>query len=126
MKTLGDKIKELLQLNDDMKQKELSILSGVSQAVISDLVKNKTENAQLDTIQRLAKALKVHPAYFIETDTLGPADIIYHLTEEDRDFILQSDSLPWLKLSRDAAQKGVSPETVKKVIDIIRQDFVDK
>ncbi len=125
MKTVGEKLKELIEIRD-ITQLELAQRSGLTPALISMLLNGKSKDIMLNTAKSLAVALGVHPAYFIIDEVLGPADILPHMTEEQKDFVLKSDSLPWIKLSQEAAEKGVSPETVKKVIELIVSSYVEK
>lgn len=80
-KTVGDKINEILEIRG-LKQADLHRLTGISRGHISEICGNKRPSIMLDTVRRIAKALNIHPAYFLEEDTMGPSDILPHLTEE--------------------------------------------
>lgn len=118
MKTIGDKIKELLELKD-MSQGELARQSGLSKSLINMLVNNERTDVLLDTAKRIAKVFGIHPAFFFEEDILSPGEIFMHLTAEEKDFLINSNNLPWIKLSQSAAEKGLSPVQVREVIDIM-------
>ena len=119
-KTIGDKIKELLEVRD-ITPAELSRRSHISTGLLADYINNRRTGMTVATLQRLAKALGIHPAYFIEDDTLGPADIMPHLTDEERSFVLSKDNLPWLKLSKEAFEKGLTPEKIRQIINIMSE-----
>ncbi len=118
-KTLGDKINEILNIKN-INRSELSRLTGISTGLLSDICNNKRTSVTTDTLKRIARAVNIHPAYFLEEGTVSPADILPHLTEEERKFVLNPDiGLPWIKLSREASDKGLSPEKIKQIIKII-------
>ena len=119
MRTLGDKINELLRLRD-MSQSQLAKDADMSRGVLSEICNNKRSSVTIDTLKKIAKALKIHPAYFLEDEAVGPADIMPHLTDEQRDFILNSNkSLPWIKLSQEADAKGLTPDKIRQIIRIM-------
>lgn len=123
-KTVGDKICELLQIRG-MTKAELSRISGISTGLLSDICSNKRTSIMLDTAQRIAKALGIHPAFFFEEDTVGPADLLSHMTDDQKEFVLTTNALPWIKLSKEASEKGISPDKIKKIIDIVMEDYAD-
>ena len=120
-KTIGDKINELLEIRD-MKQMDLARATGISSGHISDLCNNKKTSVMVDTLQKIARALNIHSAYFLEDDTIGPADILPHLTEEQREFVLDPKrSLPWIGISEEADRKGMSPDKIRQIIKIVSE-----
>lgn len=116
--TIGDKIKELLEIRG-MTQSELSKQSGISSGLISEYVSNKRTEMTVNTLRRIAETLRIHPAYFLEDDTIGPADMLPHLTEEEREFVLNRQKLPWVKIAHAADKKGLAPAKIRQIIDII-------
>ncbi len=121
-KTVGDKINELLEVRG-MRQADLARLTGISKGHLSDVCSNKKTSVMLDTIRKIAKALNIHPAYFLEEDTVGPSFILEHLTQAQRQLILDPErGLPWIKLSEKAAKKGLSPEKIERIINAIIEE----
>lgn len=59
MKTAGENIMKLRKEND-LSQKDLSVLSGVSRSYISE-VETNTHNMTIDVLCKLCKALKTTP-----------------------------------------------------------------
>lgn len=119
-KTLGDKIMEILELRG-MTQSELAKKANISKGVLNEICNNKRTSAMLDTVLKIAKALGIRAAYFIEDDTLGPAEILPHLTTAEKNFLIEKDNLPWIKLSQEAKKKGVNPERLRQLIDIMTE-----
>lgn len=119
-KTIGDKINELLELRD-INRAELARQTDISTGHLSDICNNKKTSVTIDTLKRISDALHIHPAYFLEEHALGPADILPHFTEDERSFLLHQKSLPWVKLSREAYEKGLSPEKIKQIIKIMSE-----
>lgn len=118
MTIIGGKIKELLSIRG-ISQAELARRSGISTGLISEYVNAKRDDMTVTTLKRLADALGIHPAYLIEEPTIGPADILPHLTGEQRDFILSRESLPWIKVSQEADKTGITPEKMQSIIKLI-------
>jgi transcriptional regulator with XRE-family HTH domain len=119
-KTIGDKINELLRLRD-LNRADLARLTDISTGHLSDICNNKKTSVTIDTLRRIAEALQIHPAYFLEDHALGPADILPHYSDEQRKFLLSQKSLPWVKLSQEAYEKGLSPEKIREIIRIMSE-----
>lgn len=115
---LGEKISEMLEIRK-MQQKELSERSGVSRSIISELISGKRDTMNTDTLIKLARALNVHPNYFLEENTIGPAVILEHLDRKNVEFVAEEKSAPYIVLSRRAAEAGIEPEQIEKLIDIL-------
>ena len=120
-KTLGDKINEILEIRQ-MTRADLARLSDLSTGLLSDICNNHRVSVTVDTLRKIAKALNIHPAYFLEEEAVGPADILPHLTEEQRKFVLDPKrSLPWIGISEEADRKGMSPDKIRQIIKIVSE-----
>ena len=119
-KTIGDKINEILELRG-MNRAELIRLTNISSGLMSDICNNKRTSVMVDTLKKIATALKVHPAYFLEDDTIGPKEILAHLPEEERTFVLDNESLPWLRLNVEAKGKGVSIDKMRQFVKLMSE-----
>ncbi len=119
-KTIGDKIKELLEIRG-MNQADLAKRCEMSSGLISEYINNKRTGMNVVTLQKISKALGIHASYFLEDEVIGPADILPHLTEEERDFVLNKKSLPWLKVTQEAERKGLTPEKIRQMVDIMSE-----
>ena len=118
MKTLGEKIMEILEIRE-LSQSWLAKEASMSRGVLNEICNNKRTSVTVDTLKKIARALNIHPAYFLEDATVGPGDILPHLSKTEREFILNSKSLPWIKLSQEADSKGLTPDKIRQIIDIV-------
>jgi len=116
--TIAEKLKKLRELRR-LTTSELSKLSGVHQTTISAIENKRHASPGIETIERLAKALKVSPLYFFEDRSRTPFDLIDNLPNEISDFLLREESLPYLLLSKDAYAKGISSKTVEQLIKVL-------
>lgn len=116
--SIGSKIKELLGIRG-MNQAALARKSGISTGLISEYISGKRPDMTVTTLKKIADALGIHPAYLIEELTIGPADILPHLTVEQREFVLSKESLPWIKVSQEAEKTGITPEKMQSIIKLI-------
>lgn len=120
-KTLGDKINEILEIRK-MNRAELARLSDLSTGLLSDICNNNRVSVTIDTLRKIAKAVNIHPAYFLEEDAVGPADILPHLTEDQREFVVDpARSLPWITISEEAERKGMSPDKIRQIIKLMSE-----
>lgn len=113
---IGNKIKHLLSLRE-MTQAELVRQSRISKATISDLINDKQKNTSLELITRLAKALRVSPAYFLDDNAVTPFEAVPNLPEEIRQFILHEENMDYLVLAHKIKNMSLPIEVIEKVID---------
>jgi len=74
--SLGDKVRTLRE-KKGMNQKQLAEASGITQATISRIEKEKVNQLKSEALKRLAGALGVTIDYLVDkTDTLTPNDVI--------------------------------------------------
>ena len=121
MKSLGEKINDMLIIRDK-KAVELANESGVSKSIISELISGKRSGASTETLKKLSKVLGVNVAYFIEDDVIGPAEILQHLSDEEKAFVIDENNVPFIKLSREAAKNGVTPKQLEYLIKAILEN----
>lgn len=114
--SIGSKIKHLLSLRE-MSQAELVRQSGISKATVSDLINDKQKNTSLELVTRLAKALRVSPAYFLDENAVTPFEAVPNLPEEIRQFILQEENMDYLILAHRIKNMALPVEVIEKVID---------
>jgi transcriptional regulator with XRE-family HTH domain len=121
MSNLGKKILEMLKIRD-MTISELSRESTISKGALSEMVSGKRATITT-TLQKLAKALRIHPAFFLEDDTVGPGELLENIVdEEDRRFILSEEGALWIKLTREAAESGISIDKMKAIMELLKKD----
>lgn len=115
-KSVGDKIKHLLFLRS-MKQADLVRLSGISKATVSELINGKQKNPSVETIEKLAKALRVSPVYFMDEKAVTPFEAVPHLPEHIQEFIMDSQNMDYLVLAHKLKHKKLPLEVVETIID---------
>lgn len=114
--SIADKIKHLLALRE-ISQADLARQSGVSKATISDLINNKQKNTSLELINRIAKALRVSPAYFLDEDAATPFEVIPFLPEKIRQFILNNENMDYLVLAHKMKDMELPVDVIEKIIE---------
>ncbi|MDI9561810.1 MAG: helix-turn-helix transcriptional regulator [Pseudomonadota bacterium] len=119
--TIAEKLKKLRSLRQ-VTAAELSQLSGVHQTTISAIENKRHVSPGIETIERLAKALKVSPLYFFEDRSRTPFDLVDNLPSDISDFLLREESLPYLLLSKDAYAKGISSKTMEQLIKVLHDN----
>lgn len=122
---LAEKLK-MLRTERKISMSELSRISGVHQTTISAIESGKHNSPGIDTIEKLANALKVSPLYFFDERIVTPFDLGRAMSKEEVDFLLSADSLPYIKLSKEAYEKGVSSETIKHFLELLQTTGVNK
>lgn len=115
-KSVGDKIKHVLTLRN-MKQADLVKLTGISKATVSDLINNKQKNTSIETLERIAKALRVSPVYFLEEQAATPFEAVPHLPEHIKNFVLNSENMDYLVLAHKFKILDLPVEVIEKIIE---------
>jgi transcriptional regulator with XRE-family HTH domain len=121
---LGKILKEI-RLNKGLSAKELSQQSGVARSLISQLETGKRQSTGIDTICRLAKALGVSPAIFIEIGSAQMSGINYDRSGKPTNninhtsYIVNEDIHSYFRLFQKAEKAGLSLILLEELIDII-------
>lgn len=114
---LGSKLRTLRVVRE-ISSSELSRRSGVSQSRISE-IENGHGDPSLSTLRKLATVLRVAPAVLLESDVATPFDILDHIPEDLREWMLRQKNLPWIRLNKKAAERGLTPEQVDGLINML-------
>jgi transcriptional regulator with XRE-family HTH domain len=118
-KTRKEKITDLVKIRN-MTLGDLRRAAGLSRATMSRLL-NEPEgySPSEETINKIAAVLEINPLYLKDENVIGPEEIFPYLTEDDLKFFMDLRNLPFIKLTRQMAEKGISPEDMKKLVDIL-------
>lgn len=111
----GYKLKELLELKG-ITQERAQALTGVDQTTISNIILEKN-NPQPDTVNKLCEGLKIHYSYFYTEDDV-PIETL-NLPPHLRQFVLESDSLDYIRLGEKAKRSNLPQEVIEKVIEVL-------
>lgn len=115
---LGKRLKKL-RLEAGLNAKELSVLSGVTRSLISELESGKRQSTSIDTIAKLAQTLQVSPAYFFETEYLSPSKIAPHWPQDMLQFLQQEESKPYIRMAQKAQALGLQADLLEDILDIV-------
>lgn len=123
--TIGDKLKKIRELRK-LSMSELARISKVHRTTIHAIEYGRFNHPGIGTIERLAHALKVSPLYFFEERVITPLEAIDKVPKDLAEFLLREESLPYLLLSKEASERGISAETLEKLILILREEKMSK
>ncbi len=123
--TIGEKVKKLRTLRG-LSTVELAKMSGVHQTTISAIENGRHSSPGLDTIEHLAKALRISPLYFFDDRVQTPFDLIEDLPSEISEFLLREESLPYLSLSKKAYDNGISSKTIEQLLKVLQENHNEK
>lgn len=118
---IAEKLKKLRGLRR-LTASDLARLSGVHQTTISAIENRRHSSPGIETVEKLAKVLKVSPLYFFEERSRTPFDLIDQLPPDISNFLLHEESLPYLLLSKEAYSKGISSKTIEQLLKIIQEN----
>lgn len=92
--------------------------TGIQQGALSQ-IENGLKNPRPGTVKKLANALGVEPKYFYLEETALTPDILPHITEELKLFLMNEKNLPYIVLSKEAEAHGIPPENLKAMLDAL-------
>lgn len=108
---LESKLRTLLKLRS-MTPAQLGRAAGISRTTMSRIIHGHIPSDE--TLNRIAVVLEVSPGYL-----RGGYTMPVHLTEEDVLFFADLRNLPYIKLVCEAAEKGVTVEEIRGLVEII-------
>lgn len=108
---ISEKIRALLQLRG-LTPAQLRAATGISRATMSRIMQRHTPAPA--TLERIAAVLEVSPGYL-----RGEYQLPAWLTEEDILFLADMRNLPYIKMVRELAVKGLTAEELRKLLDIL-------
>ena len=118
MTTLDKKLKNIRELRK-LSMTELAKISGVHQTTISSIETGRNLSPGLETIEKLSAALNVSPLYFFSEKAVAAVDVFDNLPADVACFLLQSDSAPYLMLSAEAFNNGISSEDLRELCKVL-------
>lgn len=91
---------------------EVSDIEGLKQF-------NHKRAAHLAIAQAIAMALGINVYYFLGDDVIGPQRILSRLNVFDRQKILNGELMPFIKVSKEQAAKGLTDEELDSLIQVM-------
>lgn len=122
---LGTKLRQLRKVRG-LTADELAKFSGVSRSYILLIETGKRKEVSNKILDKLANTLRVNVNYFKIDDAALPMDILPDLPSDILELIVSADSMPYLKLTQKAKERGLSPKTLDKVLDILTEGLDKK
>lgn len=118
---LGDKMDISSKLNILLKRRnltpsELTKAANLSRATMSRIMRGHMPAE--DTLSRIAAVLEVSPGYL-----KGGYTLPVHLTEEDVLTLADLRNLTFLRMVREAAERGLTAGDLRNLMGILLQDF---
>ncbi len=120
--TIADRLKRLRKLRK-LTTSELAKMSSVHQTTISAIENKRHISPGIETITRLAEALRVSPLYFFDQKVKTPFDIIEDLPSEIAEFLLREESLSYLRLSHKAHENGISSSALEQILGVFYEHY---
>ena len=119
---LGKRLKKLRQ-QANLSAKELSLMSGVTRSLISELETGKRQSTSTDTIAKLADALQVSPDYFFDTPYKSSSELYPQLPGDILRFLQQDDSHSYIRIAQKARDLGLPPEFLEEWLNLYERYF---
>jgi len=120
MDSFGNRLKQILK-SKGMTQKRFSELVGKEDAYISKVCNDKF-NVSLDTLLQFASVLEVSPDIFLKDDDAAGNDMVKDalrdLSPDLKELIRKRPNGPWLVLAKDLSETDLTPDQVKKVVEL--------
>lgn len=79
-----------------------------------------TRNPRPATLKKLTEGLGISAQFFYLEDSALPVDVLPDMPDELKKFLANGTNIPWLKLAHDAKTRGISPEAMEKIMDIMQ------
>lgn len=96
---------------------QLALRAGVAEAEAQAALDGKLVNPDLGFVQAVARALRIPLDYLVSEEVLTPLDVLDNLSPDMVDWLLRQDAIPFLEITRQAQERGLSPETLQKMLD---------
>lgn len=119
MQFYGGKLKRLREAKK-LSLTDLVKMTGITQGYLSELESGSKKNPGPKTVEKLAKALGIEEIFFYLPESRLTIDVLPDLPEDVQDFIMQQNSVPWLTLTQEAEESGISLETLRGIIEALK------
>lgn len=113
--TLSEKIRALLKLRG-LTPAQLARTANLSRPTMSRIMHGHMPAE--DTLNRIAAVLEVSPGYL-----RGGYSLPAHMTEEDVLALADLRNMPYLRMVREAAERGLTAGDLHNLMGILLQDF---
>jgi transcriptional regulator with XRE-family HTH domain len=121
MQFKAEKLKRILK-EKRWTLRDLEKYTGKSKSYWSQVTSGIKKNLQPETVEVLCKALHINEDYFYLEDSKLVQDVIPDLPQDIIDFIMNNENIAWLRMNVNAKKNGLSPDTINKIINAIKQE----
>jgi transcriptional regulator with XRE-family HTH domain len=116
---LGSRLREMRDKRG-LSAVDLDRLSGVGQGNISEYENGKKQPRQA-TVKKLCTALGIEDErYFYDMDMRTPLEVLPEMPEDIEKFIMNLESMPYLKVSEKAKKEGIPAEALDRLVEALR------
>jgi len=117
---IGSKLKAI-RLERKWTLLDVEEMTGIRQSTLSKIENNDVnkENPRRSTVENLCQLFKIDESYFYMDNSRLLSDIFPFMTDDMQTFLANSENTPYVILSEKAKRKGISPETLEKLIDLM-------
>lgn len=120
----GGKIRFVRTKVRDMTLKELADKSGLSISYLSDAELGRS-NMSIASLQKVAEALDVSPAYLLDNKIMSLRKIIeindVELPEDVVEFFATQEGLPYAMLAKDLHNESIDPTFLRELLESIKK-----
>lgn len=95
---------------------KLAEMTGLSQQYISN-IENGKKCPTLETLEKLARALRVPTSYFTDEQGATRFDLLPDMEPGLKELLLSYKSMPYLRLTERAMREGVDPEVFRQLLE---------
>lgn len=121
--SVGRKLKELREARG-MTLVELSKASGKAASYLSDVERLVKNNVTVETLQDLARALGVRPAFLIEDEAISVVELArvvgVGLPPDIAEWLACPTAFRWIRLAQSLDKEAVPPEAVEGLIEVLK------
>jgi len=118
---LGNKLKRMREIRG-LTMENLSEISKVPISAISLIETGKRPNPGINTIEKLAEALRVELKYFSRENARTPFDIDEinaEINQQVSDILLDKELMPYILLGRKAYEQQIPHEVITELLETL-------
>ncbi|MHB8928860.1 MAG: helix-turn-helix domain-containing protein [Bacillota bacterium] len=114
--TFGEKVRIIREARG-WSQQDLAAKIGMSPGYIAQVETGRTEPS-FQALQKLVQVLGMEAAKLLDPAIIIPYDLP-GLPDRIREFLLKDNGVPYVEVAREAAERGLTPEQFKDIVNFI-------
>lgn len=116
----GEKLRKLRK-NKGISLTQASDMLGVLPSYLSAVESGRKKNLRQETVEKICKVFNIHKNYFYIDDAMLLTDVYDDLPDDLRAYMIDQENMPYIKLSREIKNAGITPERLAQLIAIIKE-----